>query len=202
MKHLLNDLTEQEKNSIREQHKGGMNVVTENFSKLINSKSGDVKPLVNEQRDGDSYPDESFADDTDLIIEPIMRILKPIYEKYGKEDTVFFLETIIGIIDDIGDSAFVGPDDSLSEQEDDFFYKVNPRQEYYYDKNDKMASDVEDEMDVEEWDEDDFDNFYQKYPYGERQKTFPDNEHGRRWFKGYSKEHGGKFPVFKRKSKM
>jgi hypothetical protein len=48
MKHLLNDLTEQEKNSIREQHKGGMNVVTENFSKLINTNSGDVKPLVNE----------------------------------------------------------------------------------------------------------------------------------------------------------
>jgi hypothetical protein len=89
----------------------------------------------------------------------------------------------------------------ISEQEDDFFYKVNPRQKYYYDKDDNV-SDVEDEMDVEEWDEDDFDNFYNKYPYGERQKTFPDNEHGRRWFKGYSKEHGGKFPVFKRKSKM
>ena len=49
MKHLLNDLTEKEKNSIREQHTGGMKVVTENFSKLINTKSGDVKPLVNEQ---------------------------------------------------------------------------------------------------------------------------------------------------------
>lgn len=49
MKHLLNDLTEKEKNSIREQHTGGMKVVTKNFSKLINTKSGDVKPLVNEQ---------------------------------------------------------------------------------------------------------------------------------------------------------
>ena len=48
MKHLLNDLTEKEKNSIREQHTGGMNVVTENFSKLINAKSGNVKPVVNE----------------------------------------------------------------------------------------------------------------------------------------------------------
>jgi len=35
MKHLLNNLTEDEKNSIRGQHTGGMNVVTENFSKLI-----------------------------------------------------------------------------------------------------------------------------------------------------------------------
>jgi len=49
MKHLLNDLTEQEKNSIREQHTGGMKVMTENFSKLVNSKLGDVKPLVSEQ---------------------------------------------------------------------------------------------------------------------------------------------------------
>jgi len=56
MKHLLNDLTEKEKNSIREQHTGGMKVVTENFSKLINTKSGDVKPLVNE-REGEDYSD-------------------------------------------------------------------------------------------------------------------------------------------------
>jgi hypothetical protein len=54
MKHLLNDLTEKEKNSIREQHTGGMNVVTKNFSKLINTKSGDVKPLVNEQEEGEN----------------------------------------------------------------------------------------------------------------------------------------------------
>lgn len=51
MKHLLNDLTEEEKNSIRAQHTGGMNVVIENFSRLINTKSGDAKPLINE---GDS----------------------------------------------------------------------------------------------------------------------------------------------------
>jgi len=50
MKHLLNNLSEEEKNSIREQHTGGMNLMIENFKKLISSKSGDVKPLVNEQR--------------------------------------------------------------------------------------------------------------------------------------------------------
>jgi hypothetical protein len=49
MKHILNDMSEQEKNSIREQHSGGMKVMTENFSKLINSKLGDSKPLVSEQ---------------------------------------------------------------------------------------------------------------------------------------------------------
>jgi hypothetical protein len=49
MKHILNNLTEEEKNAIREQHTGGMKVITENFSKLINSKLGDSKPLVAEQ---------------------------------------------------------------------------------------------------------------------------------------------------------
>ena len=46
MKHILNNLSEEEKNSIREQHTGGMKVMTENFSKLLNSKLGDSKPLT------------------------------------------------------------------------------------------------------------------------------------------------------------
>ena len=46
MKHLLNDLTEQEKNSIREQHAGGMEVITKNFSRLMTKKLGNVKPLL------------------------------------------------------------------------------------------------------------------------------------------------------------
>jgi len=49
MKHLLNDLSEEERNSIREQHTGGMKVMTESFSRLLNAKLGDSKPLVNEQ---------------------------------------------------------------------------------------------------------------------------------------------------------
>jgi hypothetical protein len=49
MKHILNNLSEEEKNAIREQHTGGMKVMTENFSKLINSKLGDSKPLLEEE---------------------------------------------------------------------------------------------------------------------------------------------------------
>jgi hypothetical protein len=49
MKHILNNLSNEEKNSIREQHTGGMRVVTENFHKLLGSKLGDVRPLVSEQ---------------------------------------------------------------------------------------------------------------------------------------------------------
>ena len=49
MKHILNNLSNEEKNSIREQHTGGMKVVTENFHKLLNSKLGDSKPFVIEE---------------------------------------------------------------------------------------------------------------------------------------------------------
>lgn len=73
MKHLLNDLTENEKNSIREQHTGGMNVVTENFSKLINAKSGDVKPLVNE---GEDYSDLENKDENMIRIAKEFHVLR------------------------------------------------------------------------------------------------------------------------------
>ena len=49
MKHILNNMSEEEKNKIREQHTGGMKVMTESFSRLLNSKLGDSKPLVKEQ---------------------------------------------------------------------------------------------------------------------------------------------------------
>ena len=49
MKHLLNNLSEEEKTAIREQHSGGMKIMTENFGKLIGAKSGNVKPIVEQQ---------------------------------------------------------------------------------------------------------------------------------------------------------
>ena len=48
MKHILNNLTESEKEEILKQHRGEMKVVTENFNKLLGSKLGDVKPLISE----------------------------------------------------------------------------------------------------------------------------------------------------------
>lgn len=49
MKHLLNNLSEEEKNRIREQHTGGKKLVIENFNKLINTKLGDAKPLTDNE---------------------------------------------------------------------------------------------------------------------------------------------------------
>ncbi len=50
MKHLLNNISEEEKNRIREQHEGGMNLAIDNFKKLVETKSGDVKPYLSEQK--------------------------------------------------------------------------------------------------------------------------------------------------------
>lgn len=46
MKHLLNNMSEEEKNAIREQHTGGIKLKTEKFSKLLESKLGDARPLT------------------------------------------------------------------------------------------------------------------------------------------------------------
>ena len=64
MKHLLNNLSNEEKNNIRKQHTGGMNIMTENFNRLMGAKHGNAKPLINEQvrsADAEFYSDNSLS---------------------------------------------------------------------------------------------------------------------------------------------
>ena len=74
-------MSEQEKNSIREQHSGGMKVMTENFSKLINSKLGDSKPLL-EEEDMEMSDETTFSfegksmEDTQKILSQLPRTTK------------------------------------------------------------------------------------------------------------------------------
>jgi hypothetical protein len=49
MKHILNDISSEEKNSILEQHMGGKTIDTSKFKKLLESQLGDVRPLISEQ---------------------------------------------------------------------------------------------------------------------------------------------------------
>jgi hypothetical protein len=64
MKHILNNISRQEKNSILEQYSGGKRLQIENFSKLVNSKLGDVKTLITEDFSNQmSYGDLKFAGD-------------------------------------------------------------------------------------------------------------------------------------------
>ena len=60
MKHLLNNLSEEEKNSIREQHEGGMKINTDRFKALMESELGNVKPLVNEDIQDDKTDVENI----------------------------------------------------------------------------------------------------------------------------------------------
>ena len=53
MKHLLNDMSSEEKNSILEQHTGGKQIDTSRFRSLLESTLGDAKPLVNEEEEDD-----------------------------------------------------------------------------------------------------------------------------------------------------
>lgn len=54
MKHLLNDMSLEEKNSIREQHEGGIKIDTSKFKSLIESKLGNSKPLVDQVPETDN----------------------------------------------------------------------------------------------------------------------------------------------------
>ena len=56
MKHILNDLTKEEKNSILEQYTGGKKIMIENFNKLVNSTLGNSKPLMEEEVDFKPIP--------------------------------------------------------------------------------------------------------------------------------------------------
>lgn len=73
MKHLLNNLSIEEKNRIREQHEGGMSVNTSKFKKLIESKSGNVKPLIMER--GTQSPAVQTAEKVSLPPESQSQVL-------------------------------------------------------------------------------------------------------------------------------
>jgi hypothetical protein len=49
MKHILNNISQEEKQRILEQHSGGKTIDTSKFRQLLESKLGNVKPLLYEQ---------------------------------------------------------------------------------------------------------------------------------------------------------
>jgi len=104
MKHLLNNLSEEEKNSIREQHEGGMKLDTSRFRTLLESKLGNVKPLVESDEEEDDFGyathDGSFDGDDSEESEEKLNDLQRFwlykleknpheYEKYGMSEEEF-----------------------------------------------------------------------------------------------------------------
>ena len=65
MKHILNNITEEEKRSILNQYEGKLNLFTENFAKLSNSKLGNVKPIITESEEDWVSSSEEMDSETD-----------------------------------------------------------------------------------------------------------------------------------------
>jgi|688.fasta_scaffold778291_2 hypothetical protein len=62
MKHLLNELSDSEKNRILEQYNNSLIVETKKFNKFINSKLGNVKPLLEQEEDSMEDDEEDEED--------------------------------------------------------------------------------------------------------------------------------------------
>ena len=60
MKHLLNDLSSEERNRILEQYDNSLIVETSKFNKLLKSNLGNVRPLVD--REGDHLMGQMMSD--------------------------------------------------------------------------------------------------------------------------------------------
>lgn len=58
MKHLLNELSDSEKQRILGQYNDSLIIETKKFNKFINSKLGNVKPLVEQDEEEDEMEDE------------------------------------------------------------------------------------------------------------------------------------------------
>ena len=66
MKHLLNELSDSEKQRILGQYNDSLIIETKKFNKFINSKLGNVKPLL--EQDEDSMEDEE-EDEEDIYLD-------------------------------------------------------------------------------------------------------------------------------------
>ena len=85
MKNLLNDMSFEERQKIREQHTGGMKVTSNRFTKLVNGKLGHINPLLNEQADNDDFFDSYVKPLTDQGFKQVNEINLPdgTYKKNG-----------------------------------------------------------------------------------------------------------------------
>jgi hypothetical protein len=63
MKHILNEMNDEERNSIRSQYTGTLSVQTGKFKQLVENKLGNAKPLVSEQLDSFTAFDEQEDED-------------------------------------------------------------------------------------------------------------------------------------------
>ena len=96
MKHLFNNISEEEKNRIREQHTGGMKIATDKFKKLVEAKQGNVKLYLNEQLNDENGFMPSKPEPTQS--EPTQSFWKPKFDNLISSLDSYF-DTIEGPVD-------------------------------------------------------------------------------------------------------
>lgn len=138
MKHILNEMSEEEKDSIRSQHTGTLKVQTERFKKLVENKLGNAKPLVSEQLDSftafeekeleedkiedyDDYDDENEMPDDEEENElddlpEIHQSIEDEIEGMSDDEAIEFLKETIGFCED----KLNGYDSEEEEEEEEF----------------------------------------------------------------------------------
>jgi hypothetical protein len=99
MKHLLNNLSEEEKNSIREQHEGGKTIDTSRFKSLLEKKMGNVKPLV--EQDMPLTPmDEDDSDYRMYDLPSIHQDIEDELMEMSDDEAIDYLKEIIEFCED------------------------------------------------------------------------------------------------------
>ena len=96
MKHILNDLYDDEKNRIREQHTGGKKITIENFNNLVNTKLGDSKPFLNEQAQA---PDTFNVETGISFVQNVLNAIQKDASKYTNADS--FKNDIIAALNEV-----------------------------------------------------------------------------------------------------
>ena len=77
MKHILNEMSDEERNSIRSQHTGTLQVQTGKFKKLVENRLGNAKPLISESMDSGCLRGAGFTRES--VGGPMTRSM--VYEK-------------------------------------------------------------------------------------------------------------------------
>jgi hypothetical protein len=107
MKHILNEMSEEERNSIRSQHTGSLQVQTEKFKALVENKLGNAKPLVSEQLESFSEIDE---DDFDSLVND-EEVLGSEENELEEDDSDYRMYDLPSIHQDIEDELMEMSDD-------------------------------------------------------------------------------------------
>jgi hypothetical protein len=127
MKHILNNISEEEKNAIREQHTGGMKLNTKKFKQLLETKQGDVKPLLTESNANKSQINENVASSFKLGMDAVK---DPTVKKVLNGKIIDFLRAVLDFIvlflGEPSGSDYEAYEKDKEERGNEFMQLINP----------------------------------------------------------------------------